>query len=37
MRERVQLLGGNFELLSQPGQGATIHVLLPDTLTAAQE
>jgi two-component system sensor histidine kinase UhpB len=29
MRERVQLLGGNFELLSQPGQGATIRILLP--------
>jgi two-component system sensor histidine kinase UhpB len=29
MRERVQLLGGSFELLSQPGQGATIRMLLP--------
>jgi signal transduction histidine kinase len=29
MRERVQLLGGSFELLSQPGQGATIRILLP--------
>jgi two-component system sensor histidine kinase UhpB len=27
--ERVQLLGGKFELLSQPGGGATIRVLLP--------
>lgn len=31
MRERVQLLGGTFELLSPPGQGATIQVLLPDS------
>jgi signal transduction histidine kinase len=29
MRERVQLQGGSFEVLSQPGQGATIRVLLP--------
>lgn len=29
IRERVQLLGGKFELLSQPGGGATIRVLLP--------
>ena len=29
MRERAQLQGGSFELLSQPGQGATIRVLLP--------
>ena len=29
MRERAQLLGGSFELLSQSGQGATIRVLLP--------
>jgi signal transduction histidine kinase len=36
MRERVQLLGGTFELLSQPGQGATIQVLLPDTGTLAK-
>jgi hypothetical protein len=25
----VQLLGGRFELLSEPGSGATIQVLLP--------
>jgi glucose-6-phosphate-specific signal transduction histidine kinase len=36
MRERVQLLGGSFELLSQPGQGATIQVLLPDSGNSAQ-
>lgn len=29
MRERAQLQGGSFELLSQAGQGATIRVLLP--------
>jgi two-component system, NarL family, sensor histidine kinase UhpB len=29
IRERVQLLGGRFELLSQPGGGATIEILLP--------
>lgn len=29
IRERVQLLGGRFELLSEPGGGATIEVLLP--------
>jgi signal transduction histidine kinase len=35
MRERVQLLGGSFELLSLPGQGATIRVLLPASGTLA--
>jgi len=29
IRERAQLLGGNFELLSRPGGGATIRVQLP--------
>ena len=29
MRERVTLLGGRFELLSEPGQGVTIRVELP--------
>jgi len=29
MRERVALLGGRFELLSQPGRGVTIRVELP--------
>jgi two-component system sensor histidine kinase UhpB len=29
MRERVRLLGGSFELLSQPEEGARIRVLLP--------
>jgi two-component system sensor histidine kinase UhpB len=35
MRERVQLLGGSFELLSQPGQGARIRILLPTSGTLA--
>jgi signal transduction histidine kinase len=29
MRERVALLGGSFELLSEPGRGVTIRVELP--------
>jgi two-component system sensor histidine kinase UhpB len=29
MRERVALLGGRFELLSEPGQGVTIRVEIP--------
>jgi len=29
MRERAELLGGRFDFTSQPGQGATISVLLP--------
>jgi signal transduction histidine kinase len=29
MRERVALLGGDFELLSRPGQGVTIRIELP--------
>jgi two-component system, NarL family, sensor histidine kinase UhpB len=29
IRERVQLLGGRFELLSQPGGGAMLEILLP--------
>jgi signal transduction histidine kinase len=29
MRERAQLQGGSFDLLSHLGQGATIRVLLP--------
>lgn len=29
MQERVQLLGGQIEFLSQPGAGTTIHVRLP--------
>jgi two-component system, NarL family, sensor histidine kinase UhpB len=29
MRERVGLLGGRFELLSEPGQGVTIRIELP--------
>jgi signal transduction histidine kinase len=36
MRERVQLLGGRFELLSQAGQGATIRILLPGSGNAQQ-
>jgi signal transduction histidine kinase len=29
MRERVELLHGTFELLSRPGQGATLRIELP--------
>lgn len=35
MRERSAMLGGNFELLSEDGQGATIHVEIPLTGRAA--
>jgi signal transduction histidine kinase len=31
MRERVELLGGNFEVRSAPGRGAVVHASLPMT------
>jgi len=34
MRERVQMINGDFEIESEPGQGTTIHVRAP--LQAAQ-
>jgi signal transduction histidine kinase len=29
MRDRAQILGGTFEAISAPGEGATIRVFLP--------
>jgi PAS domain S-box-containing protein len=33
MRERVQLVGGNFKVDTQPGQGTSVHINLPLTRT----
>ncbi|MCA9872416.1 MAG: sensor histidine kinase [Anaerolineales bacterium] len=37
MRERVELLGGQFEVHSQPGSGTTIRALLPLTPTEVDD
>ena len=35
MRERAELIGADFQIVSQPGQGAQIHLRLPEVMISA--